>query len=817
MVWLIFIIDIEKNLAFRAGDKKMQFLLEILPPSALGILPYTYIINAIKSLLIKKLDQDDQRFLVRLVLSITAAHANDFLDFLLEKENGEQTNFETIYESLTDARLERYTFVNWFVDEQTNKKYFAFALFELWKVSKYNLNYIRPGVVVPDPFPNFKGVDPGNYFYIHPNEFNKKNFLDFNSSYNVSNHKISLLSFQSSIEDKKIKIDKLIRDEHEVDIRNTHDDKPVFFGAFHLYQQVSFSGFEANLDLSIPKSATVPAFLFHFIEEFDRLADFDAGVSLAIDLTANVLLAYFSGGASVLRDLEYLKYTTQIGKALTGGIEATQAIEIWRGLEVGGEVFTLTAGSLEQINTYLITTENNEAKKKIFEGYRKVLIPLIFLGAGISAAARAHAVREAQKVLDLIDILPSGVAHGLSQDAINLLTTLKGDKTVTLTLFGNRLNTLDLGGATNTIISKFNTYFTDAQKLAFWKDFQQIDDPEFWKLLNSGKNASNVLDGSYMLNWQKLTERGLVEAKFTDYICVQKRTDALIRYYDVEELKVILETLEYNKRLKFLDDFGSISQLNNVRFNKLVQQPNKMELLLELQTSIKRGHLDFLDTNDVLKIIDSDLSEITIDFLRIKNKYILKQLINSFRTEIININIDINRLRSLFEGNADEFAFFQGLSSRAKKKFIGRNKLLIKIKPYQNNIPGNEIFENYISGNKEMVESIFGTNLPNGFIEPSSYSKFDDFISRKAFDIDDVERFGDTEVKFIFNFLENHWNKGNKFTIEMESTLYTCSSCQGYLLYLKKLAKDNDKILEITFIANQDAKNYSTLVETLYP
>ncbi len=559
---------ITKDLKNYPSDEKLQYLLEILTPSGLSLLPYNLILKTIKSYLVGKLSEESQRLLVKLIISITPAHANDFLDFLLEKQNGDQTNFETIYEALTDGRLERYSYVNWFVNEQTNKKYFAFAVFELWKVSKYNLAYIAPGVTPTYTFTNFSGVDPTNYFVINPTEYNNNNFLEF-SSKDIGIHKIDV-SFESSIEGKKIKIDKLIRDEHEVDIRKTHDDKTVFFGAFHLYQQISFSGFEANLDLSIPKKATVPAFLFHFIEEFDRIADFDAAASLVIDLTTDVLLTYFLGGASFIADLHYLKYTTKIGRALIGSLEASETVVVWRGLEVGSEAFTLTAGSLTHINTYLISTENDEDKRKILEGYRKVLIPLIFLGAGASLTARAHATREAGRVLDLIDALPSGVAHGLSFDMIDLLTTLKGSKTVTLTTFGNRLNTLDLGGATNTIFSKYNTLFTDTQKLKFWNDFQHIDDPAFWKLLNSGKGVDNVLNAKYIDNWISLTEKGLPEAKFTEYICVQKRTDALIRFTDQSNIKPVIGSLSYERKLVFLETFGDIDPTN---FAKFVGEP----------------------------------------------------------------------------------------------------------------------------------------------------------------------------------------------------------------------------------------------------
>ncbi|WP_417942160.1 hypothetical protein [Flavobacterium sp. RS13.1] len=616
-----------KNLKHYPSDKKLQYLLEILTPSGLSLLPYNLILETIKSYLVGKLSEESQRHLVRLIISITPAHANDFLDFLLEKQNGDQTNFETIYETLTDGRLERYTFVNWFVDEQTNKKYFAFAIFELWKVSKYNLAYIAPGITPTYTFTNFSGVDPTNYFVINPTEYNNNNFLEF-SSKDIGIHKIDV-SFESSIEGKKIKIDKLIRDEHEVDIRKTHDDKTVFFGAFHLYQQISFSGFEANLDLSIPKKATVPAFLFHFIEEFDRIADFDAAASLVIDLTTDVLLTYFLGGANFIADLNYLKYTTKIGRALIGSLEPTEAVVVWRGFETGSEAFTLTASSLTHINTYLISTENNLAKKQILEGYRKVLIPLIFLGAGASLTARAHATREAERVLDLVNALPSGVPHGLSLDMINLLNTLKGSKTVSLTTFGNRLNTLDLGGVTNTIFSKYNTVFTDAQKLKFFNDFQHIEDLAFWRLLNNGRNASGIRDGRYIDNWISLSERGLSEAKFTEYICVQRRTDALIRYVDDPITKPVISTLSYERKLVFIDTFGDV---DDVTFAKFVDKP-------QLITYWKRYYDDVILRGDFLGLGQGGMIKIIEELGDISNDLFLGFKRNPSKlSEYINLN-----------------------------------------------------------------------------------------------------------------------------------------------------------------------------------
>lgn len=49
----------------------------------------------------------------------------------------------------------------------------------------------------------------------------------------------------------------------------------------------------------------------------------------------------------------------------------------------------------------------------------------------------------------------------------------------------------------------------------------------------------------------------------------------------------------------------------------------------------------------------------------------------------------------------------------------------------------------------------------------------------------------------------------------MESTLYTCQSCQGYLVYLKELAKQQGKIVDIKMIAHSKAETTVELKKLL--
>lgn len=66
-------------------------------------------------------------------------------------------------------------------------------------------------------------------------------------------------------------------------------------------------------------------------------------------------------------------------------------------------------------------------------------------------------------------------------------------------------------------------------------------------------------------------------------------------------------------------------------------------------------------------------------------------------------------------------------------------------------------------------------------------------------------------MKYIFNFLENHWNSGNKFEITARSALFTCGRCQGYLVYLERLAEKHGKSITFKVLANPNAITMSTL------
>jgi len=67
----------------------------------------------------------------------------------------------------------------------------------------------------------------------------------------------------------------------------------------------------------------------------------------------------------------------------------------------------------------------------------------------------------------------------------------------------------------------------------------------------------------------------------------------------------------------------------------------------------------------------------------------------------------------------------------------------------------------------------------------------------------------------VFNFLETHWNSGNKFKIKIESVLYNCESCQRYMQGLKTYCAKQEKIIEFEFFAHPKAKGMDDVKRVL--
>ncbi|OCA68928.1 hypothetical protein BBI01_17065 [Chryseobacterium artocarpi] len=125
------------------------------------------------------------------------------------------------------------------------------------------------------------------------------------------------------------------------------------------------------------------------------------------------------------------------------------------------------------------------------------------------------------------------------------------------------------------------------------------------------------------------------------------------------------------------------------------------------------------------------------------------------------------------------------------------NKYITETKIYDKN--GNllnTVNENFVSGKSSIVTKKFYNNVSAWLTNPNQLQL--DKFTKKAIDLsfpDKISRINDSELKYIYNFLANHWNSGDKFVITARSTLDTCTSCQGYLVYLQRLQRSMGKVL----------------------
>ncbi len=613
-----------EHLDIYPADKKLQYLLDILPPSALGIFPYSFIVNQLRFYSVGgAFSETEQATLISLVLSIAPSHANDFLDFLLEEPSIGVTNFEIICSVLTDARLERISYVNWFVEEQTHKMYFAKAVYELWKVSKYNLDFLPAGVTPIYASGDFPGIDPNTYFNAHPEEFNHNHKLEFVSKFEVISTGLAAydVNFSSELKGKKINIYKEVETATLVNtpqgaIPGQSTSTNTFFGSFHFYHPILLAGFKPNLELEIALKPIIPAFLFYYVEEFDRIADFDAAISLGVDLTVEALAFYFTGGAGVLKDLRYFRYSTEIGEAMTGPLTAIGEVEVWRGVNALDQVYTMTTSSLAHINQYLITTENDPLKRAILQKNQKIILCLLFGQTGRTFYSGYQAAESSMEVLQLIDDLPAGVAHGLSAEHILLLQTISGQTDVAITTFGNRLNVLDTGAG---FAQEYNSVFSKSQRLKFLKSYGNYTD-EFLEPFNSGTN------GVHIKNWNELSIRNVAEEKDILFVTRPSKVENIIKFYDEVPLRNRLESMSRVERDAFLEKYKNLS---STIFDKFVDSPDLINYWkrYNLYPAV-RSEFTLLDNADQIKILEQygDCSELIFNNIKYNAKLHLKQL-----------------------------------------------------------------------------------------------------------------------------------------------------------------------------------------------
>lgn len=783
---------------------KYEFLLLTLPINALSIVPIE-VLKSIIEYFIKKLylEEYEKRFVANIIFSIPSINADLFLDYLSISYNGVNTIYEGIYSILGDARIERYNIAKSIADEIPTRRKMVFAVYELWKVSKYNFFHIPNGVI-----PIFENINPNAFFIQNPTEYQTNNILNFTSNYFSSSEGFTIKGFEYNAKfiNNKINIGKketIISQKYQyIDdgygAPAVHPElifKPdVKIGDFHIYHPISLIGIQPDSEVILPESSHYPAFIFQYIKEFEDLKEFDALVNLGITITIELALAYFTGGISSLKYLNYLKSTSRIYRALTNSALAGEQILILTGLETASNVIAVSGSILYAYNQYLIQISNDPSKIEELEKLNSIIFWLILAQAAASFTFSYKAINAADEFLD---VFPLG---SVPTEVETLLSTLKNQKPANI--LGIREKIINLGFEENNILIKFDNVFATDVKIAFWDDFKNLSKEE-WKIINK----SNALE-----NWKYLYDKKITDRKFINILINNTKVNAIARFYEHPPLSNFLESLTPLQRWRFLDKHGKIEQDILIH---LIDNPKGIILLDQASTSLTTIP-DYLSILDVKKILRSGVSEDIISFTIKRQRLNWDISKKMFENNINLIPITNNELRNFHTNFSESFI---GLPKKILNKFSSRNRINARISCYNEGHLVEPIStEWYISGEQIDFDDIFKEEslsiLKERFIQPSNIEKYKAFAMNALDDVG-TPRINDTEVKFLFNFFENHYNKGNKFVIEIESTLYTCTSCQKYLQVAQELAESQGKILEIKFIAHKKAKTMEALKDLI--
>lgn len=341
--------------------------------------------------------------------------------------------------------------------------------------------------------------------------------------------------------------------------------------------------------------------------------------------------------------------------------------------------------------------------------------------------------------------------------------------------------------------------FPSEKKYAFMFDFEGKTDD----ILKLSENQSIAVD-----RWSHLHDIRSVDKNKIEILTDQNLFDGFVKFCSKSEINKSLSSLTYAQRLKLIKKYSNTPfSFSSAVMDKINASPSRLNILVSHMDNPRIKQSNMFDDFDIKSIIESDLLDIHVDILDIKISMSLKAANSKYLKKIQDISMNFDEFSNIYKGNIGQFS---SLSDTVKKKLKNGNKYITETKIYNNGTLVSTINTNFVSGDIKLVNKAFGGsgNIPSWITNPNQ--SLLNIFSIKAFDLSHpvkILRNNDTEIKYIFDFLTNHWNSGNKFVINVKSTLYTCTSCQGYLGYLQLLAEKHGKNITFKIISNPEAKS----------
>lgn len=819
---------------------KLYWMVYYFDKRVLRAIPYQEKIKVLDKFLTENIDERfitslsvlREPLVLKLFRTINDDEASDFLEALLEKPkkvlpDGTETlldvydksiRLRALYKAIDDKRFTIFG--------NDNRKAFVELIVKLWKKSKYS--FYDP-TLPNDNDQNFDStsyfnneglryfIDDGNpYWYIKNEEIEHLGepvieIGDFGTWYNEQNELVSVGDFSFNF---SLKYTSGKDEDFKEEIITIHQNKgytpvygntvfdfvevgPKFFGdnnhdlKYHVYQPIKFIQFEDSGE-RILSMETIPALSFYYEQEYEEIKKLDAAIVLAAEISLEALFFAISGGASSLAQIRHLRYVTKLGRGLTA---TGNAVKVWRGAEVALEALSFTSGVLSSSFNYLASTADVNSLE--YEKYKdmRMFFGLLALTTGVGAAgARTLATKKAVKLVNKMDV--EGVVYNMDPELEHIIRTI-GNSDIFIQQMRSNLTFLESSQGFINLVNRFDE-LPQLKKYDFYQDFNDLKDINSWRLFNNSPEAFN--------NWKALKNLDSPDTKLLSVITNQNRTNGYIRYYNEDVSKAILSrNYSQTERIAFIDEFGDVEDAIFLNFNN---NPYAIELGMQGIFPIANSK-DILKLDEIKDVLRTTFANNEFDIIGLKAT--LNSIPwNTVEPNFLNVIDDFIPMSSaqLASFRSEYTQYFTNASASVRSSFSEANRARVTTKIYQDNQLQEEVIELFISGSKNEVDPVLEVlppNIRNKFVEPLNEEQFLDVFNKASIDAtNDIARFHDTEVKYVYNFLLNHIGSGNKFIIEIESLLYTCPNCQKYFIGLKKYAETQN--IEIQIISRAHPK-----------
>ena len=196
------------------------------------------------------------------------------------------------------------------------------------------------------------------------------------------------------------------------------------------------------------------------------------------------------------------------------------------------------------------------------------------------------------------------------------------------------------------------------------------------------------------------------------------------------------------------------------------------------------------------------------DFMLTRSKFQDVNLVNKLWEEkIVSKLLYPSNLRKLYFKYLDKYPNLRR----------GFNQAEFKTTIFNQGKKMDEILEFSLSGDKSKLTEYFGNapDLPENTIDVlNDYDNFEAFVNG-AKDFNNQARNYDSEIKYIFNFLKNHIDKGDKFVIQTQNIFKTCGSCRREFVMLEDYLKFRGKKVKFVVFSDETIEKTAHLKKIL--